>query len=162
VKVNPELNRIMSSESRKLIALIHKKILLKFKQFEKNFTEKSEPVFLNENGEKLTLKKIHEIESVSDKPICMIAVTRHQYDISNFPKYENYVKKTLRFNRLYYGLWTDGKKVEYDVLYVIPTDDFEQIQNHLNAHNHMNQGIAQAMALIINSDGIHKIIENHP
>jgi hypothetical protein len=50
VKVNPELNRIMSSESRKLIALIHKKILAKFKQFEKNFTEKSEPIFLNEMG----------------------------------------------------------------------------------------------------------------
>ena len=154
---------MMSLESRKLI---DKKILLKFKQFEENFTEKSEPVFLNEMGEKLTLKKIHEIESVSDKPICMIAVTRHQYDISNFPKYENYVKKTLKFSRFYYGLWTDGKKVEYDVLYVIPTDDFEQIQNHLNAHDQMNQEIAQDMAqdmaLVIYSDGTYKIIKNLP
>ena len=150
---------MMSLESRKLI---DRKILLKFKQFEENFTEKSEPVFLNEMGEKLTLKKIHEIESVSDKPICMIAVTRHQYDISNFPKYENYVKKTLKFSRFYYGLWTDGKKVEYDVLYVIPTDDFEQIQNHLNAHDQMNQEIAQDMALVIYSDGTYKIIKNLP
>jgi len=30
---------------------------------------KSEPLFLNEIAEKLSLKKIHEIESVGDKPI---------------------------------------------------------------------------------------------
>ncbi len=140
--------------------LIYKKIQDTFNRFEKTFTEESEPVYLNEMGEKLTLKKIHEIESVGDKPVSMIAVTRHQYDISNFPKYENYVKKTLRFNRLYYGLWTDGKKVEYDVLYAIPTDDYEEVLNNLNAHDQMNQGITQSMALVIHSDGKYKVIKN--
>ncbi len=148
----------MSPESRKLI---DKKILAKFKQFEKNFTEKSEPVFLNEMGKKLTLKKIHEIESIGDKPVSMIAVTRHQYDISNFPDYEKYIKNRLCHNRIYYGLWPDGKKIEYDVLYVIPTDNFEEIQKHLNAHNHMNHGVAQAMSLIIYSGGRYEILKNN-
>jgi hypothetical protein len=66
----------------------------------------------------------------------------------------------LGLGRVYYGLWTDGKKVEYDVLYAIDTDDYEQIQNHLNGHNHMNQGIAQVMALVISSDGATKIVRN--
>lgn len=86
----------------------------------------------------------------------MIAVTRHQYDIGNFQKYENYIKKTLKLSRIYYGLWSDGKKVEYDVLYAIPTEDYEEIQNHLNAHNQINQG----MVLVIFSDGTYKVIRN--
>ena len=48
----------MSLESRKLTVLIEQKILLQFKQFEKNFTEKSKPVFLDEMGEKISLSKI--------------------------------------------------------------------------------------------------------
>lgn len=140
----------------------YQKIEDTFSRFEKTFTEKSEPVILNEMGEKLSMKEIYQFESVEDKPISMIAVTRHQYDLSNFPKYVNYVKThpTLRIDRVYFGLWTDGKKVEYDVLYAIDTDDYEQIQNHLNGHNHMNQGITQVMALIISSDGTTKIVKN--
>jgi len=140
----------------------YQKIQDTFSKMEKDFTEKSEPIFLNELGEKQTLKKIHEIESIKGKPVTMIAVTRHQYDISNFPKYVKYIKNVLGFSRVYYGLWSDGGKVEYDVLYVIHTDDFEQIQNHLNAHDHMNQGTAQVMALTIFSDGRYEITENSP
>jgi len=135
-----------------------------FNEIEKTFTEKSEPVFLNEIPEKLPLKKIHEIESVDGKPISMIAVTRIQYDVSNFLKYENYIKSERGFSRVYYGLWPDSKrnKNERDVLYAIPTDDNEEIQNHLNLHNHMNQGMAQEMALIIDSNGKWETRDNLP
>jgi len=140
----------------------YKKIQDTFNRFEKTFTEESEPVYLNEMGEKLTLKKIHEIESDGNKPVSMIAVTRLQYDISNFPEYEKYLKNTFNLSRIYYGLWPNSKikKVEYDVLYAIPTDDYEEIQMHLNTHNNMNQGIAQEMALVISSDGTSKIVKN--
>lgn len=149
------------SDPRDLIRTqTYQKIQDIFSKFEKNFTEKSEPVILNEMGEKLSMKEIYQIESVKDKPISMIAVTRHQYDLSNFPNYVKYVKNSGKRDRVYFGLWPDGKKVEYDVLYAIDTDDYEQIQNHLNAHNHMNQGIAQVMALIISSDGTTKIVKN--
>ncbi len=80
---------------------------------------------------------------------------------SNFPDYEKYIKNRLCHNRIYYGLWPDGKKIEYDVLYVIPTDNFEEIQKHLNAHNHMNHGVAQAMSLIIYSGGRYEILKNN-
>ena len=66
----------------------------------------------------------------------------------------------MGLSRGYYGLWSDGKKVEYDVLYAIPTDNHKEIQNHLNAHNDMNQGIPQRMALIINSNGKYKAVNN--
>lgn len=148
------------SDPRDLIRTqTYQKIQDTFSKLKKNFTEKSEPIFLDEMGEKISLKKIHEIESIEGKSISMIAVTRHQYDISNFPKYVKYVK-TERLGRVYYGLWSDGKKVEYDVLYAIPTNDPKELQHHLNAHNHMNQGIAQVMALIISSDGATKIVRN--
>lgn len=138
---------------------VYKKIEDTLSRLAKNFTEKSEPVILNEIGEKLSMKEIHQIESSKDNPISMIAVTRHQYDVSNFPEYVDYVKKRGT-DRVYYGLFPDGKKVEYDVLYAIDTDDYEQIQNHLNGHDHMNQGITQVMALIISSDGARKIVNN--
>lgn len=139
----------------------YQKILDKFNEIKKTFTEESEPIFFNQSGEKLTLKEIHEIESVEGKPISMIAVTRHQYDTNNFPKYENYVISG-GFSRFYYGFWPDKneKKTEWDVLYAIPTNDPKELQHHLNAHNHMNQGIAQVMALIISSDGATKIVRN--
>jgi hypothetical protein len=141
---------------------IHQKIEKIFEIIKKNFTKDSEPVYFNDSAEKLTLKKIHEIESVNEKSISLIAVTRHQYDTSNFLKYENYIKTILGFSRIYYGLWPDNEnRIEYDVLYVIPTDNFEDIQNHLNAHNHMNQGFAQRMALIIFSDGESKPVGNY-
>ena len=140
--------------------VINKKILTTFRKLEKTFTEESDPVMLDENGEKLTMKEIHNKECVGAKPVTMIAVTRYQYDIANFPSYVDYVKNTLRKNIIYYGLWPDGKKVEYDVLYAIHTDDYDEIQKHLNAHNHMNNGIAQTMGLIISQDGITKIVKN--
>ena len=67
---------------------IHQKIEKIFEIIKKNFTKDSEPVYFNDSAEKLTLKKIHEIESVNEKSISLIAVTRHQYDTSNFLKYE--------------------------------------------------------------------------
>ncbi len=125
----------------------------------KTFTKESAPVILDENGKKLTMKEIHNKECIGTKPITMIAVSRHQYDVANFPKYLNYVKNTLKKNRIYYGLYHD-EKVEYDVLYAIPTNDYDEIQKHLNAHDHMNNGIAQIMGLTISQDGKSKATKN--
>ena len=160
MNINFKLNKTMSPESRNQTVLIHQKILVIFKQFEKNFTEKSEPLFLDNMGEKISLKRIYDLESIDDKPISLIAVTRKQYDISNFSRYENYIKNKLNKDGTYYGLWSDGWKVEYDVLYAVPTDNYEQIQNHLNSHDQINCGITQMMALTIHSNGNYKIIEN--
>jgi len=151
---------MMSLESRKLTVLIEQKILLQFKQFEKNFTEKSKPVFLDEMGEKISLSKIYNLESVDDRPISMIAVTRHQYDVNDFSKYVDYIKNNLKISTIYYGLWPGVNKVEYDVLYIVDTVDEDTIQKHLNAHNFLNDGVSQKMALVISNDGTTKIIEN--
>jgi hypothetical protein len=150
----------MSAESRMLTVLIEQKILLQFKRFEKNFTEKSKSVFLDEMGEKISLRKIYNLESVNNGPISMIAVTRHQYDVDEFSKYVDYIKNRLKFSTVYYGLWPGVNKVEYDVLYVINTVDHDTIQKHLNAHDFLNDGISQKMALVINHEGTTKIIEN--
>ena len=126
----------------------------------KTFTKKSYPVFLDENGKKLTMKEIHNKECVGTKPITMIAVSRHQYDVAKFPKYAKYIKNTLKKNTIYYGLYPDDEKVEYDVLYAIPTDDYDEIQKHLNAHDHMNNGIAQMKGLTISQDGNYITTDN--
>ena len=65
----------------------------------------------------------------------------------------------MKKNTIYYGLYHD-EKVEYDVLYAIPTNDYDEIQKHLNAHDHMNNGVTQIMGLIISQDGTTKIIKN--
>ena len=85
----------MSPESRNQTVLIHQKILAIFKQLEKNFTEKSKPLFFDKTGEKISLNKIYDLESIGDKPVSLIAVTRKQYDISKFSYYENYIKNKL-------------------------------------------------------------------
>ena len=139
--------------------VINKKILTTFRKLEKTFTEESDPVFLDENGKKLTMKEIHNKECVGDKPITMIAVSRHQYDVANFPKYINYIKNTLKKNTIYYGLYHD-EKVEWDVLYAIPTNDYDEIQKHLNAHDHMNNDVSQIMGLTISQDGKSKATKN--
>ena len=126
----------------------------------KTFTKESTPVILDENTKKLTMKEIHNKECVGTKPITMIAVSRHQYDVAKFPKYANYIKNTLKKNTIYYGLYPDDEKVEYDVLYAIPTNDYDEIQKHLNAHDHMNNGIAQMKGLTISQDGTHITTDN--
>ena len=138
----------------------YQKIQETFSKLDKTFSENSEPIFLNENAEKISLKEIHGIESIDNRPISLIGVTRHQYDISKFSHYENYIKSMETNYRIYYGLWSDGKKTEYDVLYAISTDDYEEVLNHLNAHDQMNQKTAQSMALVIDSNGKYKIIRN--
>ena len=85
-------------------------LLTILQKLEKTFTKKSDPVFLDENAKKLTLKEIHNKECVGIKPITMIAVTRHQYDVTNFPKYINYIKNTLKKNTIYYGLYQMTRK----------------------------------------------------
>ena len=135
-------------------------LLTILQKLEKTFTKKSDPVFLDENAKKLTMKDIHNKECVGTKPITMIAVSRHQYDVANFPKYINYIKNTLKKNTIYYGLYPDDEKVEYDVLYAIPTNDYDEIQKHLNAHDHMNNGVAQIMGLTISQDGKPKATKN--
>ena len=134
-------------------------LLTILRKLEKTFTKESYPVFLDENGKKLTMKEIHNKECVGGKPITMIGVTRCQYDVADFPKYLNYVKNTLKKNTIYYGLYHD-EKVEYDVLYAIPTNDYDEIQKHLNAHDHMNNDVAQIMGLTIFQDGTVKITKN--
>ena len=134
-------------------------LLTILQKLEKTFTKKSYPVFLDENGKKLTMKEIHNKECVGDKPITMVAVSRYQYDITNFPKYVNYVKNTLKKNTIYYGLYHD-EKVEYDVLYAIPTNDYDEIQKHLNAHDHMNNDVSQIMGLTISQDGNYITTDN--
>ncbi len=140
--------------------LKYQKIQEIFSKLDKTFSENSEPIFLNENAEKISLKEIHGIESIDSRSISLIGVTRHQYDISKFSYYENYIKSMGTNHRIYYGLWSDGKKTEYDVLYAIPTDNYEEVLNHLNAHDQMNKKTAQSMALVIDSNGKYNIIRN--
>jgi len=134
---------------------INKKIADEFKKYEKTFTEKSEPVYWNEYAQKVTLKEIHDNANIGENSIVLIAVTREQYAIENFPKYMKYLKDTLNKNNIYYGLWPDkeNNKVEYDILYTIDSTNKDEIQKHLNLHNQINDGLAQKMALIIDKDG---------
>jgi len=126
-----------------------------------NFTVHSNPVMFDENLQKQTMQQIYDAEHTSDEPVSMIAVTRYQYDVNLFPKYVKYIKNTLQINTVYYGLWCDGGKVEYDVLYVLPAVDNVIIQSHLNAHDFLNDFVSQKMALVICQDGSTRIIKNH-
>ncbi len=140
---------------------VDEKILDEFKKYEKGFNGKSKPVYWNHCGEKITLKKIHDDANIGDNSVAIIAVTREQYNIENFPKYRKYIKDTLNENTFYYGLWPDKdkNKVEYDISYAIQNNP-EDIQKHLNLHDHMNDGVAQKMALIIDKDGKWEIQNN--
>jgi len=143
----------------------NKKLLDAFRISEKTFTSKSDPAMWDENFKKITMKELYDKESIDDKPVILIAVTRNQYDINDFPKYVDYIKIILEINVIYYGLWTDREtsesgKVEYDVLYVLPSDEHNRVQKHLNSHAHMNNGFAQKMALVISQDGTTEIIKN--
>ena len=144
-----------------MISPIHKKINKTFSKIQNVFDQFSEPVYLDENANPIPLIKIHQIESISGRPVTLIAVTRHQYNTKNFTKYENYVKK-LGHARIYYGFWPDTQKnkIELDVLYCIATDDQNQIQEHLNMHDAINQQTPQSMALVIHDDGKWKTIQN--
>jgi len=141
---------------------IDKKIANEFKKYEKGFTEKSEPVYWNECAQKITLKEIHDNADIGDNSIVLIAVTRQQYNLENFPNYRKYLKDVVKTNTIYYGLWSDTKenKVEYDILYTIDSTDNDEIQKHLNLHNQINNGVAQKMALIIDKDGNWRIQNN--
>jgi len=68
----------------------------------------------------------------------------------------------VKTDTIYYGLWpdTENNKVEYDILYTIDSTDKVEIQKHLNLHDHMNDGVAQKMALIIDKDGKWEIQDN--
>ena len=141
---------------------IDKKIANEFKKYENTFTEKSEPVYWNEHAQKITLKEIHDNANIGDNSVVLIAVTREQYHLDNFPKYRKYLKDVVKTDTIYYGLWPDTKnnKVEYDILYTINTTDNDEIQKHLNLHNQINNGVAQKMALIIDKDGNWRIQNN--
>ena len=141
---------------------IDKKITDEFKKYEKTFTEKSEPVYWNDHAQKITLKEIHGNANIGDNSIVLIAVTREQYNLANFPKYRKYLKDVVKTDTIYYGLWPDTKneKVEYDILYTLDSTDNGEIQKHLNLHNQINNGVAQKMALIIDKDGKWRIQNN--
>lgn len=124
------------------------------------FNCESLPLFSSEFEQGISLKRIYEIESKNNKPITLIAVTRNQYDNSNFDKYESYIKEHLEISNVYFGLWHDGKKTEHDVLYALPTNDYEEVQVHLNMHNGVNGGLAQVMGLEVDSDSNTKAILN--
>ena len=141
---------------------IDKKIANEFKKYEKTFTEKSKPVYWNEHAQRVTLKEIHDNANIGDNSVVLIAVTRQQYHLDNFPKYRKYLKDVVKTDTIYYGLWPDTKnnKMEYDILYTIDTTDCDEIQKHLNLHNQINNGVAQKMALIIDKNGNYEIQNN--
>jgi len=144
---------------------IREKLKKSFKEYEKTFTAKSPSIYFDDAGDKISLKEIYDDNNIFGNLITLIAVTRNQYDLNEFPKYVDYIKNSLKKNKIYYGLWTDrttidNGKVEYDVLYVIHKDNFNEIQTHLNSHDHMNHGNKQEMALVISPDGSSKIIKN--
>ena len=141
---------------------IDKKIADEFVKYEKTFTEKSAPLYLDECGEKVTLQEIHDKAGIGDNSLVLIAATRKQYNTDNFSKYREYIKNTLKKSTIYYALWpnTEENNVEYDVLYTIETIEHDEIQRHLNLHNGINNGIAQKMALIIDKNGNWRIIHN--
>ncbi len=141
---------------------VDKKILDEFKKYEKGFTGKSKPMYWNHCGEKITLKEIHDNANIGESSVVLIAVTREQYNLENFPKYRKYLKDVVKTDTIYYGLWPDTKnnKVEYDILYTIDTTNNDEIQKHLNLHNQINNGVAQKMALIIDKDGNWRIQNN--
>ena len=141
---------------------IDKKIADEFKKYEKTFTEKSKPLYWNEYAQKITLKEIYDESNIEDNSLALIAVTRLQYNTNNFSKYRTYLKDTLNKNTIYYGLWysKENKNVEYDILYTIDSTNNNEIQKHLNLHNHMNNGVVQKMALIIDKDGKWEIENN--
>ena len=141
---------------------IDKKIADEFVKYEKTFTEKSAPLYLDECGEKITLQEIHDKAGIGDNSLVLIAATRKQYNTDNFSQYREYIKNTLKKNTIYYALWpnTEENNVEYDVLYTTETADHDEIQRHLNLHNDINNGVTQKMALIIDKDGNWEIIHN--
>ena len=124
------------------------------------FIDNLEPIFGDHNGDPISLKELHKRESINGEPITMIAVTRKQFNEDNLTKYREYIMNELGLPRFYHGLWSDGKNVEFDVLYAIPTSDNITIQEHLNKHNTINDGVPQVMGLIIDKNGVFKNIEN--
>jgi len=157
---NPNWNCKNCYDGGVILKNIYGDLLKKFKEYKKNFTIHSEPVMFDEDFNKIPMKQIHELECNTHSSVTMIAVTRHQYHVYNFPKYSHYIKNQLGINTIYYGLWPGVNRVEYDVLYVIPTDDYSTIQKHLNSYDFLNDGVTQRMALVISHDGSTKIIEN--
>ena len=141
---------------------IDKKIADEFVKYEKTFTEKSAPLYLDECGEKITLQEIHDKAGIGDNSLVLIAATRKQYNTDNFSQYREYIKNTLNKSTIYYALWPniEENNVEYDVLYTIETIEHDEIQRHLNLHNGINNGVAQKMALIIDKNGNWEIIHN--
>ena len=128
---------------------------------EEKFSEKSSPTYLDKYGNRITLQEIHDEADIGDKSVVLIAVTSEQYNKDNFSKYREYIENKLKKDIIYYGLWPDTKKnkTEWDVVYTIDNNS-DEIQRHLNLHDHMNNGLAQKMALIIDKDGKWKIQNN--
>ena len=44
-----------------------------------SFNENSDPIYFDHNKNQISLIKIHQIESISGRPVTLIAVTKHQY-----------------------------------------------------------------------------------
>ena len=140
---------------------IDKKITDEFKKYEKKFTDKSEPLYWDRCGEKVTLKQIQKNANVGDNSLALIAVTRGQYDTSNFSKYRGHIKNSLDKDAIYYGLWynEESGEVEYEIAYTVE-DGLQEIQKHLNLHNQINDGVTQKMALVVDKDGNWKTQNN--
>ena len=140
---------------------IDKKIQSIFEREEEKFSEKSSPTYLDKYGNRITLQEIHDEADIGDKSVVLIAVTSEQYNKDNFSKYREYIENKLKKDIIYYGLWPDTKKnkTEWDVVYTIDNNS-DEIQRNLNLHDHMNNGLAQKMALIIDKDGKWEIQNN--
>ena len=124
------------------------------------FIDNLQPVFGDHNGDTISLKELHKRESVNGDPITMIAVTRKQFNEINLAKYKEYVMNELGLPRFYHGVWSDGNNIEFDIVYAIPTDNNKVIQEHLNKHDAINDGLNQVMGLIIYKNGEFKNIKN--
>ncbi|MCG3779003.1 MAG: hypothetical protein JW390_10012 [Nitrosopumilus sp.] len=53
---------------------IDKKIFNEFKKYEKTFTEKSNPLYWDRNGEKIILKEIYDKSNIKSSSLALIAV----------------------------------------------------------------------------------------
>jgi len=139
----------------------HQKIQDILRKSEDDF-ENNKPLYLDEKANIVSLKEIFDAESIDGNPVTLISVTMNQFDTRKFPAFEKYIKTELKYPRYYYGLWKDDKKSkpEYELVYVITTNDNAEIQRHLNLHDDLNDGIAQKVALVIFSDGSSETVRN--
>ena len=79
---------------------IREKLKKSFKEYEKTFTAKSPSIYFDNAGNKISLKEIYDDNNIFGNLITLIAVTRNQYDLNEFQKYVDYIKNSLKKNKI--------------------------------------------------------------